>query len=136
MAGISPRLRVLVVEDELLIRWSIAETLGHAGHTVIEAEDGAAAVRALTNSAEAVDVVMLDYRLPDSNDLTLLAAIRRLSPGSGVILMTAHGTPEVTKGALDLGAYQVMHKPFELHDLEPLLLKAFASSGPHQSTPR
>jgi DNA-binding NtrC family response regulator len=96
---------------------------------VIEAENGAAAVRALTNSAEAVDVVMLDYRLPDSNDLTLLAAIRRLSPRSGVILMTAHGTPEVTKGAIDLGAYHVMHKPFELHDLEPLLLKAFASSG-------
>ena len=124
MAGISPRLRVLVVEDELLIRYAITETLGLAGHTVIEANDGAAAVRALTNSAEAVDVVMLDYRLPDSNDLTLLAAIRRLSPRSGVILMTAHGTPEVRKGALDLGAYEVMHKPFELHDLEPLLPKA------------
>ncbi len=123
-------MRVLVVEDELLIRWSIAETLGHAGHTVIEAEDGAAAVRALTHSAEAVDVVMLDYRLPDSNDLTLLAAIQRLSPGSGIVLMTAYGTPEVTKGALDLGAYQVMHKPFELHEVEPLLLEAFASSRP------
>jgi DNA-binding NtrC family response regulator len=95
---------------------------------VIEAEDGAAAVRALTNSAQAVDVVILDYRLPDSNDLTLLTAIRRLSPRSGVILMTAHGTPEVTKGALNLGAYQVMHKPFELHDLEPLLVEAFTSS--------
>ena len=112
-------MRVLVVEDELLIRYAITETLGLAGHTVIEANDGAAAVRALTNSAEAVDVVMLDYRLPDSNDLTLLAAIRRLSPRSGVILMTAH--TEVRKGALDLGAYEVMHKPFELHDLEPLL---------------
>jgi DNA-binding NtrC family response regulator len=79
---------------------------------------------------------MLDYRLPDSNDLTLLAAIRRLSPGSGVVLMTAQGTPKVTKGALGLGACEVMHKPFELHDLEPLVLKAFASSGPHQGTPR
>ena len=58
------------------------------------------------------------------------------SPGSGVILMTAHGTPEVTKGALDLGAYQVMHKPFELHDLEPLLLRAFASSASRPSRPR
>ena len=108
----------------------LQKSSGHAGHTVIEAENGAAAVRALTNTAEAVDVVMLDYRLPDSNDLTLLAAIRRLSPRSGVILMTAHGTPEITKGALDLGAYEVMHKPFELHELEPILLKAFASSRP------
>jgi DNA-binding NtrC family response regulator len=132
MAGIIPHLRVLVVEDELLIRYAIAETLGRAGHTVIEADHGAAAVRALTNTADAIDVVMLDYRLPDSNDLTLLAAIRRLSPRSGVILMTAHGTPEVTKGALDLSAYEVMHKPFELYDLEPLLLKAFAAGGPGQ----
>jgi DNA-binding NtrC family response regulator len=130
MAGISHRLRVLVVEDELLSRWAIAETLGAAGHTVIEAENGAAAVRALTTAGGAVDVVMLDYRLPDSDDLALLAAIRRLSPGSAVVLMTAHGTPEVTKGALELGAYQVMHKPFELHELESTLLKAFASSHP------
>ena len=125
----SPALRVLVVEDELLIRWSIAETLAHAGHTVIEAEDGATAVRALTAPAEPVDAVLLDYRLPDSNDLTLLANIRRLSPHSPVILMTAYGTPEVTKGALDLGVYRVMSKPFEMHELEELLLQACAS-GP------
>jgi DNA-binding NtrC family response regulator len=68
--------------------------------------------------------VLLDFRLPDSNDLTLLANIRRLSPDSPVILMTAHGTPEVIKGALDLGVYQVMNKPFEIHDLEALVVKA------------
>lgn len=130
-----PVFRVLVVEDELLIRWSIAETLTHAGHIVIEAEDGAVAVQALTNAAEAVDAVVLDYRLPDSNDLTLLATIRRLSPDSAVILMTAYGTPEVTEGAIDLGAYQVMHKPFDMHDLEPLLLKACASNRKQGQAP-
>lgn len=55
---------------------------------------------ALTAATEPVDVVLLDYRLPDSNDLTLLATIRRLAPGSSVVLMTAYGTPEVTEGAL------------------------------------
>ena len=60
---------------------------------------------------------MLDYRLPDSNDLTLLATVRRLSPESAVVLMTAFGTPEIAKAALDLGVYQVLHKPFEMHDL-------------------
>jgi DNA-binding NtrC family response regulator len=124
----SPTLRVLVVEDELLIRWSIAETLAHARHVVIEAEDGATAVRALRDSAEPVDAIVLDYRLPDSNDLTLLATLRRLSPNSAVILMTAFGTPEVAKGALDLGAYQVVHKPFDMNDLEPLLLEACGST--------
>ena len=119
-----PKANTLRVEDELLIRWSIAETLAHAGHVVIEAEDGAAAVRALTDAAEAFDAVVLDFRLPDSNDLRLLATIRRLSPASTVILMTAYGTEEVTNGALELGAYQVIHKPFEMHDLEPMLLRA------------
>jgi DNA-binding NtrC family response regulator len=119
-----PTLRVLVVDDERLIRWSIAETLAHLGHTVIEAENGAEAVRALTNPVEPIDAVFLDYRLPDSDDLRLLATIRRLSPRAPVILMTAYGSPEVTSGALELGVYQVMGKPFDLHDLQPLLLKA------------
>ena len=117
-------LRVLVVDDELLIRWSIAETLAHAGHTVIEAADGTSAIVALRNDAERVDAVVLDYRLPDSNDLTLLSTVRRLSPESAVILMTAFGTPEVVKGALDLGVYHVLHKPFEMYDLESLLREA------------
>jgi DNA-binding NtrC family response regulator len=123
-----PALRVLVVEDEMLIRWSIAETLAHAGHVVIEAEDGAAALRALTDAAEAFDAVVLDFRLPDSSDLRLLATIRRLSPASTLILMTAYGTEEITSGALELGAYQVIHKPFEMNDLEPILLRACRSS--------
>jgi two-component system response regulator PilR (NtrC family) len=117
-------LRVLVVEDELLIRWSITETLAHAGHTVIEAADGATAVMALKNDTERIDAVVLDYRLPDSNDLTLLSTVRRLSPESAVVLMTAFGTPDMVKGALDLGVYHVLHKPFEMHDLESLLQEA------------
>jgi DNA-binding NtrC family response regulator len=124
----SAPLRILVVEDESLIRWSIVETLVQAGHTVIEAGNGAAALRALTNSPEPVDAIALDYRLPDSNDLTLLATIRRLSPGSAMILMTAFGTPEVTAAALALGVYQVVGKPFELQDLEVLLRQACASA--------
>ena len=132
-AKLSPSLRVLIVEDERLIRWSIAETLQHAGDSVIEAEDGAAAVRALTNPDAPVDAVVLDYRLPDSNDLALLAHIRRLSPRSAVILMTAFGTPEITKAALDLGVYQVLNKPFDMHDLQSLLLQACRSKEPPSS---
>ena len=126
MTDTSRPLRVLIVEDERLIRWSIAETLGHAGHVVVEAEDGASAIRTLTNPPAPVDVVVLDYRLPDSNDLVLLADIRRLSPSSVVILMTAYGTPEVARRALELGVYQVINKPFDMHDLRSLLLKACA----------
>ena len=130
MTGKFRRLRVLVVEDELLIRWSIAETLAQAGHAVIEAEDGASAIRALKSDAEAIDAVVLDYCLPDSDDLTLLTTVRRLSPDSAVVLMTAFGTPEVVKGAFDLGVYDVLHKPFEMRDLQVLLQKACDSGDP------
>jgi DNA-binding NtrC family response regulator len=133
MAKKSP-LRVLIVDDERLIRWSIAETLEHVGHIIIEAADGAAAVRSLTNPDEPVDAVVLDYRLPDSNDLALLAHIRRLSPRSAVILMTAFGTPEITTAALDLGVYQVLNKPFDMHHLQSLLLQACGSKEPPSSS--
>ena len=67
MAKYSASLHVLIVDDEPLIRWSLAQTLAEADHVTIEAADGAAAIRAVSQS---VDVMLLDYRLPDSNDLT------------------------------------------------------------------
>jgi two-component system, NtrC family, response regulator AtoC len=110
-------LRVLVVDDEPLIRWSIAETLGAAGHQVAEAEDAASALRAIKDEP-GPDLVLLDFRLPDSNDLGLLAKIRQMAPDTTVIMMTAFGTPDVTAGALKLGASRVLNKPFNMHDLE------------------
>ena len=113
-------MRVLVVDDEFLIRWSIAETLGAAGHEVTEAPDAASALAALEETPDP-DVVLLDLRLPDSNDLGVLAKIRRLAPATAVVMMTAVGTPEVTAGALQLGACKVLSKPFNMHDLEDIV---------------
>jgi DNA-binding NtrC family response regulator len=116
---------VLVVEDEALIRWSIAETLARRGHTVVEAGNASSAVRALHDAGDKpIDVVLLDFRLPDSNDLDLLAAVRRLVPDSAVVMMTAYGTPEITQHALDLGAYRVVDKPFDMDGLESLVIEA------------
>ena len=128
MSEKSPSLRVLIVDDEPLLRWSLAETLGESGHTVVEAGDGESAVRSVSSGNEAFDVVLLDYRLPDSNDLNLLSKIRTLTPKSAVIVMTAFGTPEVTRGALALGAYRVVPKPFEVHDITSLVLQAHAAA--------
>ena len=130
MAKNPPHLRVLIVDDEPLIRWSLAETLTDSGHSVLEAGDGEAAVHLLTDGDRPFDVVLLDYRLPDSNDLNLLATIRRIAPNSAVIMMTAFGTPEVAAGALQLGAYRVVPKPFEVHDMAQLVLQAHAATSP------
>ena len=116
--------RVLVVDDEALIRWSIVETLSRAGHVVIEAGDAATALRGLTEKREPIDVVLLDYRLPDSNGLDLVTTIRQRSPGSAVVLMTAYGTPEVIARALDMGVHRVLNKPFNMDDLASVVLDA------------
>jgi DNA-binding NtrC family response regulator len=117
-------LRVLVVEDETLIRWSITETLADEGYSVIEAADARSAMQAIAEASQPMDVILLDYRLPDSNDLRLLADVRRLQPESAVVMMTAFGTPEMTKDALALGAFRVVDKPFDIHDLESLIQEA------------
>ena len=113
---------VLVVDDELLIRWSLAETLLAAGHTVTQAASAAETERGLDPPP---DVVLLDYRLPDSADLGLLAAIRRRAPRAAVILMTAFGSPEITDAAIQLGVYRVLSKPFDIHDIAALVTTAY-----------
>src|SRR5215470_7619115 len=95
LAAEKSTLRVLVVDDEPLIRWSVSEALAESGHVVCEASDGASAVELLSDGARLFDVIVLDYRLPDSNDLHLLETVRGLAPDSTVIMMTAFGTPEM-----------------------------------------
>ena len=70
-------MRVLVVDDEALIRWAVSETLTTAGHDVVQAADARSALRTLGDSGGAIDVVLLDLRLPDCSDLTLLSRIRQ-----------------------------------------------------------
>ena len=120
--------RVLVVDDEWLIRWSLREALEAQGHIVDEAADAAAALTALAAAGARPDAVVLDYRLPDSHDLSLLSAIRRGAPATRVIMMTAYGTDEMIRGALDLGAYRVVSKPFEVDQMADLVAAALASA--------
>ena len=124
---INSQSRILVVDDELLIRWSLGEALTAAGYAVVEGRDAAEARQALRDQDHKPDLVVLDYRLPDSNDLGLLTTIRSEAPTVPVILMTAYGTAEVVKGALDLGAYRVVNKPFEVHDMASLVTEALAA---------
>jgi two-component system, response regulator, stage 0 sporulation protein F len=119
-------LRVLVVDDEPLIRWCISETLGQAGHTVNEAADGAGAL-ALLARGPAPDVVLLDFRLPDSHDLRLLAEVRRLAPSAAVVMMTAFGEDDIADAAATLGARRVVAKPVDMRDLDRIVREAVQS---------
>lgn len=115
---------VLVVDDEPLIRWSLVQTLEDLGYFTVEAGDARSALAAATGAARPIDVVLLDFRLPDSNDLTLLARLRDLIPNSRIIMMTAFGTSEMTQAARELGVFEVVCKPFEITDLASLVQAA------------
>jgi DNA-binding NtrC family response regulator len=115
------------VDDEALIRWSLVQTLSDAGQLTAEAANAATALRAVSDASTPFDVILLDFRLPDSNDLTLLSRLRRLSPATQVILMTAYGTPEVVQGALDLGVFRVVAKPLEMNEVSTLVIDAHAA---------
>jgi CheY-like chemotaxis protein len=82
---------VLVVDDEPLVRWSVSETLADAGYGVAQAHDEQSTLRAMSDADHSPDVVLLDVYLPDCSDLRVLASIRRMSPHTSVIMMTAHG---------------------------------------------
>jgi len=113
--------RALVVDDEALIRWSVAETLAALEMDVEEAADAAGALDAIARVAVPFDVVVLDLRLPDAGDLSLLKRVCQLLPNACVVLMTAFGTPEIMAEALTAGARSVLHKPFALEELSRLL---------------
>ena len=117
-----PAPSVLVVDDEPLIRWSLAQSLADLGYTVEDASDAASALKIVTTSPRPFAVVVLDLRLPDMNDLSLLGTLRQLLPHTQLILMTAFGSPEIVADAQALGA-EVLSKPFELSDLSRLILE-------------
>lgn len=105
---------ILVVDDEPLIRWAVREGLEAAGFAVVEAGTAREALQSFGDGAARAAVVLLDLKLPDSDDLSLLRRILTTAPGCRVIMMTAHGTPELLREAVQAGAFATIAKPFDL----------------------
>src|SRR5436190_3514879 len=116
---------ILVVDDEQLIRWSLNERLSHEGYKIVEADTAKAAVE---RHAEGVDLVILDYKLPDGDGISVLKAIKDADSETLVILLTAHSSVDMAVDAMKHGAYHYANKPFNLDEIALLVEKALETT--------
>jgi CheY-like chemotaxis protein len=116
--------KVLIVDDEETLTWSMTKTLekDSGKYELVIANTGAEALNVLKK--DPIDVVVTDIRMPDINGLELLSIIRKQYPSTKVIIMTAYGSPEVHKEATRRGSYFYLEKPFEISDIRTHILKA------------
>src|SRR6188508_706033 len=120
-----PKATILVVDDEALIRWSLTERLKAEGYEVLEADTGRAALEQLP---EGVDLVLLDYRLPDTDGVAVLRKIKEFDQDILVILLTAYASVETAVEAMKLGAYHFANKPFNLDEVSAMVERALETT--------
>jgi len=121
--------KILIIDDERLVRWSLAQKMTRWNYEVVEAENGADGLRAL--AVESPDLLLLDMKLPDAKGTDVLEDLRKNRPELPVIMITAFGVIEDVVTAMRLGAYDFITKPVDdaklrsavVHALEAAALK-------------
>ena len=114
--------RVVICDDEMLIRLWLAEHLADAGMQTEEVADGASLLASLER--EPADLVLLDLRLPDGSGMDFLTRAKALDPALPVIMMTAYGEIETAVAAVRAGAHHFLEKPIALSELLLLIQQA------------
>ncbi len=118
--------RILIVEDEKLLRWSLRERLEREGYEVYEAATGQEGLALADDPG--MDMLLLDHRLPDITGIEVLRKLTSNHADVPVILMTAYSTLETAVEAIKLGAFDYINKPFNQDELAVRISKALESS--------
>jgi DNA-binding NtrC family response regulator len=114
--------KILVVDDEHLIRWSLEQSLKKQGYDVTQAATGEEALKQV--GEEIPDLVLLDIQLPGINGLDVLEKIKEIDESIIVIMVTALGVVETAVKAMRIGAHDYVNKPFNLDELAIVIKKA------------
>ncbi len=118
--------RILIADDQDMMRDSLAGILSREGYEVVAAADGAAAVARL--GAARFDLLITDLRMPKVTGLELLAEAKRLRPEMPVVLMTAFASISTAVEAMKLGAYDYIQKPFDGDEIKLLVERTLEHS--------
>jgi DNA-binding NtrC family response regulator len=116
--------RILIVDDEPAIGWSLRELLADDGHEVAVAASAEAALE--TCAAFRPDIILLDVRLPGRDGIAALPDLRRIVPDAPIVVMTAFGDLDTAVRAVNAGARDYLVKPFDLDRVSDVIARASA----------
>jgi len=112
-------LKILVIDDEQLIRWSFEKKLKAQGYSVFAADSGEDGLRLFRS--EFPDIVFVDNKLPGIQGLEVISKIRAISEDSNIVFMTAYGSIDTAVKAMKLGAQEYVNKPFSFKEIYAII---------------
>ena len=118
--------KILIVDDERLVRWSLRQKCEEWGYEVVEAAAGEPGLRLAHH--ESPDLILLDVRMPDLNGLQVLEQLRKTGDNTPVIMITADPQLDDVKSALKLGAYDFVGKPLDFEELRVTIQNALEAT--------
>lgn len=114
--------RILIVDDEELVRWSLEQALTPDGHTIKTVGSGEEALDEFKRIE--YDLVILDIKLPGIDGIQVLKEMQEINPASLVVMITAHGGVATAVEAMKCGAHDYLQKPFEIEEVKLTIQKA------------
>src|SRR5579864_855750 len=121
-----PAEKILIIDDERLVRWSLRQKCEEWGYQVVEAAAGEPGLRLAQH--ESPDLVLLDVRMPDLNGIQVLEQLKKSPDAPAVIMITADPQLDDVKTALKLGAYDFIGKPLDFEELHVTIQNALEAS--------
>jgi CheY-like chemotaxis protein len=109
--------RVLLVDDEEMIRTMGKRMISAAGHDVTLADSGSSALHTYRANAQEIDLVVLDLSMPEMDGAECFEKLREINPAVRVLICTGHGKRQDTEEMLARGARGMVRKPFDLDQL-------------------